>query len=153
VLNLPGRRATTNRSRQLIVAYDGSPAARVALAHTADLARPSDTVTVVNIIAYQAISARIEQATDAQRHQQSEALREAAQYLSSRGVSMRAVAGIGDAAIEILRIAEQADADMIVVGRRSSHKPHVLGPLSSRLVRAATCDVLVVHLAPDTPEQ
>jgi nucleotide-binding universal stress UspA family protein len=36
---------------------------------------------------------------------------------------------------------------MIIVGRRRGHKPHLLGPLSSTLVRAATCDVLVVHLA------
>jgi nucleotide-binding universal stress UspA family protein len=152
-LTCPGRRGTTNRSRQLIVAYDGSSAARIALAHTADLARPGDTVTAINVIPYQAISARIEQATVAQRDQQSEILREAEHFLSRRGVSVRPVAGIGDPANEILRVAEQTDADMIVVGRRRGHKPHVLGPLSSKLVRAATCDVLVVQLAPGTPEQ
>ena len=150
MLDLPRGRTTMNRSRQLIAAYDGSPAARIALAHTADLARPGDTVTVINVIPYQAITARIEQATDAERGQQTEVLQEAEHFLSPLGVSVRTVAGIGDPANEILSVAEQTDADMIVVGRRHSRKPHVLGPLSSKLVRAATCDVLVVHLAPAT---
>jgi nucleotide-binding universal stress UspA family protein len=139
-----------NRLRQLIVAYDRSPAARITLAHAADLASPGDIVTIVNVIPYQSISSRIEQATDAQRDQQSEILREAEHFLSRRGVAARTVAAIGDPAGEILRVAQQTNADMIVVGRQHSHRPHVLGPLSSKLVRAATCDVLVVHLAPDT---
>jgi nucleotide-binding universal stress UspA family protein len=101
--------ATTNRARQLIVAYDGSPAARTALAHTADLARPGDTVTVINVISYQAISARIEQATEAQREQQSKILREAEHFLSQRGLATRAIAAIGDPASEILRVAEQTE--------------------------------------------
>jgi nucleotide-binding universal stress UspA family protein len=141
VLDLPRRPGTTNGSRQLIVAYDGSPAARIALAQTADLARPDDIVTVINVIPYQSITARIEQATDAQRNHQSEILREAEHFLSQRGVGARPVSAIGDPASAILNVAEQAHADMIVVGRRHSHRPHVLGPLSSKLVRAATCDV------------
>jgi nucleotide-binding universal stress UspA family protein len=119
----------------------------------ADLAGPDDIVTVINVIPYQSISARIEQATDAQRDKPSEILGEAEHFLSRREVAARHVAAIGDPASEILRVAEQTDADMIVVGRRHSHRPHVLGPLSSKLVRAANCDVLVVHLGPGAPER
>ena len=139
----------TNRSRQLVVAYDGSDAARIALAHAADLANPSDTVSAVNVIAYQSISARVEQATDAQRDRQDEVLREAQSLLARRGVIARVVAAIGDPATEILRIAEETGADMIVVGRHRSHTPHPLGSVSTKLIRRATCDVLVVHLGDD----
>ena len=38
---------------------------------------------------------------------------------------------------EILRIAEKTSADIIVVGRRRGHTPHLLGALSTKLVRAA----------------
>ncbi len=136
--------------RHLVVAYDGSVAARTALAHAADLAGPGDIVTVVNVIAYQAVSSRLEQATDAQRERQSELLRDAGHFLAGRGVSSRGVGAIGDPAAEILRIATEAGADIIVVGRRRSHTPHPLGSLSTKLVRAATCDVLVVHTAKES---
>ena len=105
----------------------------------------------LNGIPYEAISARIDLATDDERVQQSEILAEAEHFLSERGASVCLVAGIGDPANEILRVAEQTDADMIAVGRPHGHKPHLLGPLSAKLVRAATSDVLLVHLAPETP--
>lgn len=79
-----------DRPRQLVVAYDGSATARTALAHAADLSRPGDHVTVVNVIAYQAISARLEQASEAQRERQDEILGEAERYLAleaSQGAS------------------------------------------------------------------
>jgi nucleotide-binding universal stress UspA family protein len=136
-----------NSSRQLIVAYDGSAPAHTALAHAADLADPGGIVTVVNVIAYQAISARIEQASDAQRDRQEEVLREAERFLTRRGITAHVVGAIGDPAFEILRIAKETKADMIVVGRCRGHTLHLRGSLSMKLARSATCDVLVVHAA------
>ena len=66
------------------------------------------------------------------------------------GVTAVAVGATGDPAFEILRIAEARRANMIVVGRRPSHTPHPLGSLSTKLVRSALCDVLVVHVADST---
>jgi nucleotide-binding universal stress UspA family protein len=37
------------------------------------------------------------------------------------------------------------EADVIVVGRRRGRLHHVLGSVSSRIVRRARCSVLVVH--------
>ena len=99
------------------------------------------------MIAYQAISARIEQASDAQCDRQEELLHEAEHSLTRRGITAHVVAAIGDPAFEILRIAEETNADMIVVGRSRDHTVHLHGSLSMKLVRSATCDVLVVHAA------
>ncbi|MGZ4401003.1 MAG: universal stress protein, partial [Gaiellaceae bacterium] len=53
----------------------------------------------------------------------------------------------GDAASEILAAAREVGADLIVVGRHHGKAAHLLGSTSSRIVRAARCDVLVVHAA------
>ena len=51
----------------IMVAYDGSSAARRALVHAVDLVGRSGTVMVVNVIRAQSVSARLETVSDAQR--------------------------------------------------------------------------------------
>ena len=46
--------------RNVLVAYDGSSAARWALEQAADLGRPGDRVTVVNVMHEPGVSTRIE---------------------------------------------------------------------------------------------
>ena len=54
---------------------------------------------------------------------------------------------VGDVAAEILTAAERIGADVIVVARHRRHAPHLLSSVSGRIVRSASCDVLVVHEA------
>jgi nucleotide-binding universal stress UspA family protein len=132
--------------KRLLVAYDGSPAARRALAHAAQLARPQDNLSVVNVMPEPGVSARIQPASE-ERHRQRLLLEEAQRLLAASGIEARTIASVGDAATEILATAERLPADLIVVGRHRGRASHLLGSTSSRLVRSATCDVLVVHTA------
>jgi nucleotide-binding universal stress UspA family protein len=130
--------------KRLLIGFDGSAAAGQALAHAAELAGPDDSVSVVNVMPEPGISARIEPPSD-ERYRQRLLLDEALRLLANSGVRAQRVASVGDAATEILAAAERLGADVIVVGRRRGRAAHLHGSLSSRLARAATCDVLVVH--------
>ena len=130
----------------MLVAYDGSSPGRRALAHAADLARPGDIVSVVNVMPEPGVSAQIEPPRE-ERDRQRHLLDDAQSFLAGRGVEARTVAPVGDAASEILVTANRLVADVIIVGRRHGRVAHLLGSISSRLVHSANCDVLVVHEA------
>lgn len=128
----------------VLVAYEDSSAARRALEHAADLARPTDRMTVVNVMHEPAVSARI--GPPPERIRQQEILDDAGGYLADRGIEARTLAKIGDnAAHEILTAADDVGADVLVVARRRRPTAHILGSTSSRIVHSAKCDVLVVH--------
>lgn len=67
--------------------------------------------------------------------------------LRERGVDVETVLGLGDAPEEILRLAEERDADLIIVGTREpSLLARLLGhSVSGTVQRKAHCDVLIVH--------
>jgi nucleotide-binding universal stress UspA family protein len=125
-----------------LVAYDGSPAAIRALQHAANLAGPGGEVAVINVIAIQSVSAKLQTVSDAERVRQTRILRDASTLLRRRGLTMETIKAAGDPAAEIL--AEATAADLIVVGQgRKRRVPHP--SVSGRIVRTAACDVLVVH--------
>jgi nucleotide-binding universal stress UspA family protein len=130
--------------KRVLVAYDDSAAAKRALAHAAELTGPDDSVSVVNVMPEPGISARSEPPSD-ERYQQRRLLDEALRFLANRGIRAQRVAAVGDAATEILAIADELGPDTIVVGRHRGHRAHLRGSVSSRLARSAACDVLVVH--------
>jgi nucleotide-binding universal stress UspA family protein len=133
--------------KQLLIAYDGSPPAQRALAHGADLARPGDAVSVINVMPEPGVGARIEPPSE-ERNRQWSLLGEAQRFLAGRGIDADTVSAVGDVATEILTAAQRIGADVIVVARHRRHAPHLLGSVSGRVVRSARCDVLVVHEAP-----
>ncbi|MGZ4343390.1 MAG: universal stress protein [Solirubrobacteraceae bacterium] len=136
--------------KRVLVAYDGSAPARRALAHAAELARPGDAVTVVNVMPEPGVGARIEPPID-ERNRQWCLLDEARHFLAVHGVEARTMAPVGDTAREILAAAAAVRADVIVVARHRGHRPHPLGSITGRLVRSAGCDVLLVHEASAEP--
>jgi nucleotide-binding universal stress UspA family protein len=137
--------------RHVLVAYDGSSAARRALEHAADLARPGDAMTVVNVMHEPGVSASIEPPSE--RLRQEEILDDARGYLAGRGIEARMLAKVGDnAAHEVLAAADHVGADVLVVARRRGLSSHVLGSTSSHIVRSANCDVLVVHEGSPEPD-
>ena len=138
--------------RNVLIAYDGSSAARRALVHAADLARPNDRMTVVNVMREPGVSARIIEPPP-ERIRQEQILDDARGYLADRGIEARTLAKIGDnAAHEILTAADNVGADVLVVARRRGPAAHVLGSTSSRIVHSAKCDVLVVHDGSPEPD-
>jgi nucleotide-binding universal stress UspA family protein len=128
----------------LLLAYDGSPAAKRALEHAATLVGRGGELAVVNVIPVQSISSRLQTVTDEERSRQANILHEARAALGRRGIEPQLIEAVGDPLTEILAAAEATNAGTIVVGR--SERRHLAhGSLDSRLVRGAKADVLVVH--------
>jgi nucleotide-binding universal stress UspA family protein len=72
--------------------------------------------------------------------------RRASAKLADRGVDAMPISGLGDAAEAIIALADEQEADLIVIGM--SHHPHVsrfLGGVSEDVTHHAHCDVLLVH--------
>jgi nucleotide-binding universal stress UspA family protein len=126
----------------LIVAYDGSAEARRALDHAAALAGPGGEVTVINVVPTQALSARLEPVDDTKRARQRAQLEEARALLDRKGLRVRTVAAAGDPFYEISALARDREQAVVIVGRRRHLIPG--RSLTSRLVRSAPYDVLVV---------
>jgi nucleotide-binding universal stress UspA family protein len=76
-----------------------------------------------------------------------EQLRHASAFLTEHGVTAEYRSGLGDPGHEIVRLADELDVDMIVVGTR---EPGLIARLfglsvSGEVQRRAHCDVLIVH--------
>ena len=129
---------------RVMVAYDGSPAARRALMHAADIVGRAGTVEVLNVIPVQSVSSRLVTVTDRQREAQRELLDEARSVLASHGVHSELLATAGDPYAEIVSAADREGVQILVVGRRGRRWRHLGAPLAIRLARKARHDVLVV---------
>jgi nucleotide-binding universal stress UspA family protein len=74
-------------------------------------------------------------------------LTQAREYLEGQGVKAEYQSAVGNPADTIAQLAQERDADLIVVG---THQPNVLQRLlgqsvSESVSHKAHCDVLVVH--------
>jgi len=119
------------RSGRIVVGYDGSESSRRALDAAADLVGYGSTLSVVTI-------------TDGQVG--SWATGDARARLLVRNVDARYHEATGEAAEQLVEKASELRADLVVVGRRSRGPLRsLLGSVSSRVVRQAPCDVLVVR--------
>jgi nucleotide-binding universal stress UspA family protein len=130
---------------KILVGYDGSEAARRALVHAAQLVGRGGTVDVINVITAQPVSARIETLSDRDRSRQRKLLQEAKVVLGEWEVGMTPMKAVGDPTTAIRTAAEESGAGIVVVGRGSGLRRLIHGSVSTRLVRQAPCDVLVVH--------
>jgi nucleotide-binding universal stress UspA family protein len=119
------------RPRRIVVAYDGSDAAARALDAAADLAGYGSILSVVTV---------------QNRSVDGDVAAGAREQLLRRHVEARYFQPSGDAAEQVVGTATELEADLIVVGRRSRTPLRaLLGSVSSRVVRSAPCDVLVVR--------
>jgi nucleotide-binding universal stress UspA family protein len=136
----------TSRTR-IVVGFDGSEAAIRALACAAEEIAPGGTLTLVSVEPT-AHSAGIlsEDLLSASPH----ADRLLAEALPSLGVhediTVEPMARKGDPAAILLEAARDAQADLIVIGRRGRDfaARALLGSVAQRVVNQAPCDVLVV---------
>jgi nucleotide-binding universal stress UspA family protein len=99
----------------------------------------------VNVIPYQAVSARLDPIGPAKRSRQNRLLEEAEQFLSEHGIEAETIAAVADPCAEILAAADEIAADVIVIGRRQKRRRHLRGSLAAKLVRAASRDLLIVN--------
>jgi universal stress protein A len=91
---------------------------------------------------------------EGQRKWAADALAARAAALASEGVRARAVVKVGVAWEEIVRLAAEEHANMIVMGTqgRSGLERLLLGSVAERVIRRAPCPVLTVRPATDNQE-
>lgn len=126
--------------RTIVVAYD-DPESRT-LARAADLAEGLKAALVVTNVA----PADHDSAEDV-THYGRDRLEHAREYLAQRGLEAELVQSVGQPADAIVALAEERDADLIVVGMRKKgfFERLVEGSVAQNVMRRATCDVLAVH--------
>ena len=132
----------TNMSavRTIVVAFD-DPESRT-LARAADLAEGLNATLVVTNVA-----PRDHDSAENVTNYGHDRLEQARAYLAERGLDAELVQSTGQPAEAIVALAEERDADLIVVGMRKKGfiERLVEGSVAQNVMRRATCDVLAVH--------
>jgi nucleotide-binding universal stress UspA family protein len=152
--------------KTIVVGYDGTRAAERALSRAADLARAfASRVIVVSVAAADPITelpvgafglapygypppSVTEQPTE---DPWEEHRGRVVAFLTQEGVAHAFAPSVGRPAEEIVQIADEHDADLIVVGTREpGFVQRLVGAsVSHGVARRAHCDVLIVHPKPD----
>ena len=136
--------------KTIVVGYDETEVSKRALDRAADLAEAFGSKLIVTSVAPIMVSSPRGMGpidpTDPPEEHIAE-LADARQRLEGRGVTADYQAAIGEPADTIVELADERNADMIVVGTR---EPNVLERLlgqsvSQAVSRHAHCDVLIVH--------
>jgi nucleotide-binding universal stress UspA family protein len=143
----------------IVVGYDGTEAARSALERAAGLAEAFGSTVVVATVAETVADggaaasrgvplALPETETNLPAREAWERLLdEARSYLAARGIRSEVASPVGRPGDQIVEVAAEHEADLIVVG---THKPGLLerlfeGSVSRDVARKARCDVLIVY--------
>lgn len=130
--------------------YDGSDGARLALEKTAELARLTGAevhvVAVGRLPEYAETRDEVDEAREQAEKFYGRQLEEAAAFLATRQLAARTHLGFGKPSEEILRLAQELEVDLIVLGTRPYHplRRRLLGATADKVVDHASCPVLVV---------
>jgi nucleotide-binding universal stress UspA family protein len=123
------------QSLTLLVGYDGSESARRALERAAALTGYGSQLIVANVAPDEQGLARSNDLLD-----------EAETRLILQRVFCRKHARIGKPARTLMALADENNADLIIVGNgKSALQRLLLGSVSTEIVHHATCDVMVVR--------
>jgi nucleotide-binding universal stress UspA family protein len=153
----------------ILIAYDGSAAARQAVADAARLLKARQTLVLTvweAALAYATVAttpdlsmvptvdpATVLQVDERLRRQADEVSREGADLARSLGLDAEplAAADAGDVARTILEVARERHAAAIVMGSRglSGFRARLEGSASKSVLKHAECPVIVVHEAAD----
>ena len=135
--------------KAIVVGYDDTEPSKRALDRAAELASRFGAKVIVTSVAPVLITGHGVGPTDPvdppEEHRQD--LRNAKAFLAERGVEGEYDIALDEPARHIVQLAEQRNADLIVVG---THEPSLLERLlglsvSDKVERTSHCDVLVVH--------
>jgi len=150
--------------RRILVPTDFSGCANYALAYAATIARAANAMVIcVNvvepIVPAVGYTGMVEAMPIAEMSEQMEdsAERELPGVMNCeelRGLKVEEVIGHGDAAAEIVRVADEREVDLIVISShgRTGLGRIIFGSTAEAVVRHARCPVLVVKPPPDEEE-
>jgi nucleotide-binding universal stress UspA family protein len=132
------------------VGVDASSTAGEAVQMAAELARRFDAQLVLlsaykdagGAAASSTADEELEWATNASARQR-ETIARTEERLRQDGVRCSSLVAVGDPADVLVRLAEQCDADILVVGNRGMQR-RVLGSVPNTVTHKAACSVLVV---------
>ena len=143
--------------RSIVVGTDGSPTAHEAVRQAAQLAKGLGAKVYI-VSAYEPVS---EGRLQDERQQVPEdlqwmvnpladvedALKEGADSLQGHGLDVETLARQGDPADAILDVAEEKDADLIVVGNKgmTGAKRFLLGSVPNKVSHHAPCSVMIIR--------
>ena len=136
---------------KILVAYDGSEGAKLALEKVADLAKFASAefhlLAVGRIPEYAETVSETEEAREQARSYYSKIMDDATDYLKQRGLSGKIHIDFGKPADTILRIAENLSVDLLVLGTHphSAVRRRVLGATVDKVIDHAHCSVLVIR--------
>jgi len=143
--------------KSIVVGTDGSDTATQAVRQAIDLARSVDA-TLELVSAYEPVPAkrlreeRLEAPEDLQwainpREDVDTTLEAAAALAREAGVEVNVYARQGDPADAILDVAEEREADLIVVGNKgmTGAKRFLLGSVPNKVSHHAPCSVLIIR--------
>jgi nucleotide-binding universal stress UspA family protein len=133
----------------ILVGVDGSRSSMRAGAYAAGLARRQGSQFVVLFVAHGAAAAGVfveagAALVDAQRQIGDELRRQAREGGEYHGLTVQFVTALGDPFAELVRVADQVRAEVVVVGASESAGHRVIGSIAVRLVRSARWPVIVV---------
>ncbi len=139
-------------ARKIVCPTDFSEGASEALNNAASIAFNNKAelylVHVIPVMLAETEPTLLVQIQDYERLLQPEKrLQEMAQPLIAQGITVHTVIGHGDAAGEIVRIAEEQKADVIVIGTHGNTgwRRLAFGSVAEKVVRLATCPVLTTR--------
>jgi nucleotide-binding universal stress UspA family protein len=139
----------------IVVGVDGSPTAAVALGRAIELARSTGARLHV-VSAYEPTPARVTGGAPAAEEYQATVpgfkadavLQQAVSRAQGEGLEIEQHGPKGSAADAILAIAEEAGADLIVIGSVGMQGPkRIFGSVPNKVSHRAGCDLLIVHTA------
>jgi nucleotide-binding universal stress UspA family protein len=139
--------------QSIVVGTDGSPSAEAAVRRATEIARGSGALVHL-VTAYPDVPSYRERIGSSAKRDSIDlrevaesVLARAAGELTSQGVEVETHAREGDAAKVILDVAQEQDAELIVVGARglSGLQRFLLGSVSSKLAHHATSSLMIVR--------
>ena len=141
--------------RRIVVATDFAESAERALACAVELARSHSAELLLlhvymDLPAYPEVTAgQVQAIYEEQRRWVDETLERRARSARAAGLLARAIVRTGPPASTIAETAAEEEADLVVVGThgRSGLDRLIVGSVAERVVRLATCPVLVVKTA------
>jgi nucleotide-binding universal stress UspA family protein len=133
---------------KILVAYDGSAEAKLAIERAAEIAKLENAEVVVVSVVPVTASGRaggIDPTSNASEHRRQ--LDDASAQLTGLGVTARTIEAVGHPADAIVQTAEAEGANLIVMGSRgqSGVKRFLMGSVSTQVAQHAPCNVYIAR--------